>query len=95
MTKIFDNYFEYAIFQLIAIVGAINLNEHCMKSNLDFKHCLQLIIIGLIALTIISLTSLNKTINSKEDMKTKTIKYIVDGMILLILGSMMQSYMYF
>ncbi len=94
MTKIFDNYFEYAIFQLIAIVGAINLNEHCMKSNLGLV-CLQLIIIGLIALTIISLTSLNKTINSKEDMKTKTIKYIVDGMILLILGSMMQSYMYF
>ena len=91
MTKIFDNYFEYAIFQLIAIIGAINLNEQCMKSNMGLV-CLQLIIIGLVALTIISLCSLNETISSKEDMKTKMIKYIVDGMILLILGAMMQSY---
>ena len=29
----FDNYFEYAIFQLITIICAINLNEHCMKCN--------------------------------------------------------------
>ena len=91
MTNIFDNYFEYAIFQLIAIVGAINLNKRCMKSNMGLV-CIQLIIIGLIALIIISLSSLNKTINSKEDMKTKTVKYIVDGIILLILGAMMQSY---
>ena len=91
MTKIFDNYFEYAIFQLIAIIGAINLNEQCMKSNMGLV-CLQLIIIGLVALTIISLCSLNETISSKEDMKTRMIKYIVDGMILLILGAMMQSY---
>ena len=91
MTKIFDNYFEYAIFQLIAIIGAINLNEQCMKSNMGLV-CLQLIIIGLVALTIISLCSLNETISSKEDMKTRMIKYIVDGMILLILGAMMKSY---
>jgi len=91
MTKIFDNYFEYAIFQLIAIIGAINLNEQCMKSNMRLV-CLQLIIIGLVALTIISLCSLNETISSKEDMKTRMIKYIVDGMILLILGAMIQSY---
>lgn len=91
MTKIFDNYFQYAIFQLISIIGAIYLNKNCIKSNMGLA-CLQLIIIGLISLIIISLNSLHYTIKSKDNMKTKIIKYIVDGMILLILFVMINSY---